>query len=178
MLNFKDNFGLKGGFINIVIKNKHTGEITFRKTLNNLITYGAATIAAKAYAGDSKYHITHIYGEHVLSGGGYVEGSLNGMAALQSDTVDVLRAGTRLTEHTENAIITPSYYTSNDAYYNNVVTFTASWDGENLAGHLMQGAGLVAQVNNIEHLCAHAYFKALPIQTDEEMICHWSQLFI
>lgn len=177
-MRFKDKLNLPVGYIRLYLRNKKTRKITRRIDVKNVVTYEGASILPHALAGDYNYRVTHIYGEHVTPGGGYLEGQLNGMEALKTDTIDDLRTPPRSTEHAESPVIFANYYTSSAPYNNNIVTFTASWSSNDLAGELIQGAGLVTQFKNAERLFAHAYFPAVAMQAGEELICHWSEIFI
>ena len=162
----------------LTIAVKGNGEIIRIIRVDNLITYIGSGILAHCLGGESQYKISHIYGEYVPQGVGYSEGSLNGMEAKKTDTIDTLRTSPRATEYAESEILFSSYNSSSQQYNNNVITFAASWNNANLANKLLQGAGLIVQNNNLEYLYAHAYFPAILIQSGQELVCHWSQLFI
>lgn len=166
------------GFIKLIIRDIITKKVRKIIEVNNVITYEGATILAHALTGDGDYRVTHIYGEHADPGGsGYIPGSTNGLVALKSDTIDVLRAPPRDTVNAESPVITASYYTSATPYQNNVVTFTASWNSDLLDGRIIVGAGMITQFRSAEYLFSHAYFPAQIKQPGEELICHWSELF-
>ena len=165
------------GYLYIYIKDIKTNNIKRVIYHNNLITYIGATILSHAIAGEDGYKITHIYGEWVDQGQGYSEGSLNGLEAAKTDTIETMRTPPRNTQYAESPILFASYGSSGEQYNNNQITFAASFNDSNLAGKLLQGAGLIVQLNNKELLYAHSYFPAILIQPNEELLCHWTQEF-
>ena len=178
MLKLSDGIMPPVGVIRLIRRNKKTKKVLQVLDAKNVITYEGATILAHALTGDRDYRITHIYGEHADPGGsGYIPGSTNGLTALKSDTIDILRTPPRSTVNAESPVITASYYTSETPYQNNVVTFTASWSSDLLDGRIIVGAGMINQYRAAEYLFSHAYFPAQIKQPGEELICHWSEIF-
>jgi hypothetical protein len=167
------------GFIKLVERDKATKEITKIIEVKNTVTYEGAKVLAHAIAGDNIYHVTHIYGEHAdQAGSGYIPGTLNGLVASKTDTIDVLRTPPRTTVNAESPVIMANYLSSDVQYNDNVVTFTASWSSDLIDNRIVVGAGLVVQVAGGEILYAHAYFPAQIKNPGKELICHWSQLFV
>jgi hypothetical protein len=167
------------GKISFEIRDSASGKTEKIITVPNVITYQGATVLAKSITGDLQYRITHIYGEYADPAvSGYVAGSTNGLVASKSDTIGTMRSSPRYTEYAESEVITATHYTSGTNYYNNIVTFSASWDDENLDDNLVVGAGLICSIGNSELLYAHAYVPAILKTAGKEIVCHWSQLFI
>ena len=178
MIKFTESALLPKGFIRLIVRDIATQKIKKIIDVNNVITYEGATILAHVLTGDLDYRITHIYGEHADPiASGYIPGSTNGLTALKSDTIDILRTPPRETTNAESPVITATYYTSESPYQNNVVTFTASWSSDLLDGRIIVGAGMVTQYRSAEYLFSHAYFPAQIKQPGEELICHWSEIF-
>ena len=71
-----------------------------------------------------------------------------------------------------------AFSTSGAPYVNNVVTFTASFNSTLLDNRILVGVGMVVQKNNSEFLFGHSYIPGYVKKPGEELLCHWSDVFI
>jgi len=144
---------------------------------NNLITYQGCDVLAKRMSGDNKYKITHVYGEHVPAG---TYGAVHGLEATREDTVDTMEdiPTSRTTEYAREAILYPSYSSSNGNYQNNIMNFTTSFKGSNVENRQFVGAGLVTVVGTTQYLFSHIYFPTHDLVVNHEIIITWSVEFI
>jgi hypothetical protein len=125
----------------------------------NILTYVAADIITKLLAGDNKYKIAYIYGEHAPLGT-YAEGIHPGLPVARTDTVAApMNVSPRTTQDAEVNIIFPAFNNEQN-YNNNIVTFHASFNDAALDNRTFVGIGLVARVNNVPLLFSHDYFPA------------------
>lgn len=169
------------GFLQVLIRDKKSGQLSKISQTNNLIVYQSGDILAKISAGDSSFAPTHIYGEHV-PGATYVDGNPSGLSAALTDQIAQLRVAPRSTTGAEEAIVSKSFnYTTEypvgtpvSYWIHNHVIYTAVISDASVDTRQFIGAGLVTVVNGQEYLFAHTYHNVITKLSSFELVYIWT----
>jgi hypothetical protein len=181
-----DTFKNLSGYLQIIRKNKLTGELDKIITLPNLITYDATNLLARSIAGQAASYINKVAIQYYTDAGAYTDNDPPGFNPAATDRISDLTIDNSNVAYFELPILSTSFtgLPTEDAastiQTSNVITFYSAIDDDNgteMQNKFMVGAGLLGVSNGSQLLFSHQYIPLIQKLEFYQLLINWSVRF-